>query len=95
MNSPTSFSRVIRFLTLASSLLLSAFATASGQQQPTSFGINAEKQASAFTVPVLKAIGGFSAETIANYEYDATHGHDERDWGNNARKPREPKKTKP
>jgi hypothetical protein len=60
-----------------------------------SVGNDAEKQASRFTVPVLKAIGGFSAEIIANYEYDATHGHDEDEWGSKAPKPREPKKTKP
>ena len=79
--------------TLAAAIVHDSYHAYQGKQGMASVGIEAEKQASTFTVPVLKAIGGFSPEIIANYEYDAARGHGE--WGTPAPKPREPKKKKP
>ena len=79
--------------TLAAAFIHDSYHAYQASKGMPSYGYDAEKEASKFTVPVLKAIGGFSAEIIANYEYDATHGHGQ--WGTEAPKPREPKKKKP
>lgn len=55
-------------------------------------GIEAEKDASASTVPIIKLMG-LSEQTIKNYEWDAKNGHG--DWGPGPSKNKSPKKKKP
>jgi hypothetical protein len=71
--------------TLAAAFIHDSYHAYQARHGMQSYGDEAEREASKFTVPVLKAIGGFSAGIIADYDYDATHGHGQ--WGTTAPKP--------